>query len=181
MTTYQYPKGLESERLVTRKLTLDDIPVWSGFFITPETTEFLKAQVLETPEASAYKWLDRQLNRYKNHQYGHQAILDKHSGEFLGMAGLIQQEIDGVREIEVGYHVLREHWGKGYATEAAKIFFDYGFKQGISDSIISMIDVNNVRSQRVAEKNGLKRESQIRYKDLDILVYRIQKADWPSM
>ena len=53
MNSYQYNDGLESERLVTKMLSLDDIPAWEEFFSTPETTEFLKKHQLQTPEESA--------------------------------------------------------------------------------------------------------------------------------
>jgi ribosomal-protein-alanine N-acetyltransferase len=176
--SYVYKDGLESERLITRKLTMDDVPAWLEFFTSDETTEFLKAHVLATPEESAEKWIERQLNRYQNQEYGHQALLHKTTGELIGISGLIKQDINGEIEMEVGYHVLRKHWGKGYAPEAARLFFDYGFKHLPNDSIVSLIDINNTKSQRVADKNGLQREKQIRWKDMDIFVYRMHKADW---
>jgi len=178
MNTYQYNDGLESERLVTKMLSLDDIPAWSEFFTTPETTEFLKIHVLQTPEESAEKWIERQLNRYQNQEYGHQGLWDKTTGELIGLSGLIQQDLDGHKAIEVGYHVLKKHLGKGYAPEAAKLFFDYGFKTLNFDHIISIIDINNIRSQRVADKNGLKRGIQTRFKDWDVFIYGIDKKDW---
>jgi ribosomal-protein-alanine N-acetyltransferase len=178
MHSYQYEDSLESERLVTRKLTLDDVPAWSEFFTTPETTEFLKVHVLDTPEQSATQWIERQMIRYVNHEYGLQGLFDRKEGHFIGLCGLIRQEVEGHTEIEVGYHVLKRHWGKGYAPEAAKLFLNYGFDHGVSDSLVSLIDINNIKSQRVADKNGLTRGRQARYKDFDVYIYRIHQSEW---
>ncbi len=176
--TYYYEDGLESERLVTRMLSMEDVPAWSEFFRSDETTEFLRAHVLSTAEESAEKWIQRQLDRYKNEEYGHQALISKSTGELVGLSGIIKQEVDGQVEMEVGYHVLRKHWGQGYAPEAARIFFNYGFDNGIADRIVSIIDVNNVKSQRVADKNGLEMQRQTRYKDMDVYIYEVHKGNW---
>jgi len=64
-------------------------------------------------------------------------------------------------EIEVGYHVLPEFSGQNYATEAVKLFVDFAFENGLSKSLICMIDPKNSKSIRVAEKNGFKFEQSI--------------------
>jgi RimJ/RimL family protein N-acetyltransferase len=105
-------------------------------------------------------------------------LLEKESNEFIGQCGLIKQEVDGKTEIEVGYHVFKKYWGRGFAPEAAKIFLEYAFNNNLSDSVISIIHVGNTKSQRVADKNGLTREKQTRWSDLDVFIYRMHKATW---
>jgi RimJ/RimL family protein N-acetyltransferase len=85
------------------------------------------------------------------------------------------QEVDGVNEIEVGYHIFKKYWGLGYAPEAAKLFIDYAFQNELTDSVISIIDIRNIKSQRVAEKNGLKREKQTIWSGLEVHIYRIHR------
>lgn len=178
-TIYTYKDGLESSRLYTRFLTLEDIPLWTEFFKDPEATRFHNALVTrETPEASAMAWIERQLTRYKEGLYGHQALLDKETGEFVGMSGLILQDVDGRQQLEVGYHIMPWHWGKGYAPEAARMFIDYAFNEQISETVISIIVTDNIKSQRVADKNGLWREKQVEWKDLDVYIYRMNKDKW---
>jgi RimJ/RimL family protein N-acetyltransferase len=72
----------------------------------------------------------------------------------------------------VGYQFFKQFWGNGYAPEAAKIFIDFAQAHQLSQDIISLIDVNNIKSQRVAEKNGLFRSERIIWTGLDIYVYR---------
>lgn len=74
---------------------------------------------------------------------------------------------------------MKKYWGQGYATEAAKIFIDYAFKKELTKSVISLIDVRNLGSQKVAEKNGLAIDKQIKWLDKeDVYIYRISKTNW---
>jgi RimJ/RimL family protein N-acetyltransferase len=176
MKNYTYHDQLTSERLITRYLTLEDIPIWKDFFEDEEAVEFLYLDSLglnSNLEISAHM-IEKQLARYVENRFGLQALIDKSTNEFIGLCGLLAQEVDGQQEIEVGYHILKKHWKQGYATEAAKLFMKYAFENNLTNSIVSVIDVDNFKSQRVAEKNGLKIEKQIKWiDDEDVYVYRM--------
>ncbi|MBH0229101.1 GNAT family N-acetyltransferase [Halobacillus yeomjeoni] len=73
----------------------------------------------------------------------------------IGHAGLVPQFIDGVKELEIGYWVSRNHWGKGYATEVANVLKVHGLDNLGVDRLISLIQPNNTASKRVAEKLGM--------------------------
>lgn len=176
--TALYEDNLETERLRTRFLTVADIEVWAEFFMDKEAIAFFSMAVYDTHEESARHWIERQLTRYAEQRYGMQALVNKETNIFVGMCGLMTQKVDSTIELEVGYHVLKKYWGRGYAPEAAKVFIEYAFANKLSDSVISIIDVANVNSQRVAEKNGLEREKQTIYDSLDVYLYRILKTDW---
>lgn len=169
---YRYEDGLESDRLVTRFLNKGDFESWLPFFESEEATMFTYGFGLTTAEEKTEYWLERQLLRYEENRYGLQAIIDRQTGKFLGQCGLLIQEVDGVTELEVGYHFLPEVWGKGYAPEAARIFMKYAEDNHLADSIISIIDVNNLKSQRVAEKNGLIRQNKTHWMVHDVYIYR---------
>jgi ribosomal-protein-alanine N-acetyltransferase len=68
---------------------------------------------------------------------------------------LVRQSVDGADEIEIGYHVRRDLWGQGFATEAARACCDFGFANLEADRLISLIRPENLASRRVAEKNGM--------------------------
>ena len=55
---------------------------------------------------------------------------------------------------------------------------DYAFQNNLTNSIISIIDIRNIRSQRVADKNGLTREKQTKWSEIDVYIYRIDKKIW---
>lgn len=176
MSTYKYEDGLLTERLYTRFLQPEDAAVWSGFFKDKEAVQYFPAFTMAQDEHSTF-WMERQLARYKEKRYGLQALIHKQTNEFVGQCGLMLQEIDGKQELEVGYHIFKKYWGQGYAPEAAKVFLNYGFANKLAPSIISIIDIRNVQSQRVANKNGLVREKQTKWADLDVFIYRITEKD----
>lgn len=175
---FLYEDNLETERLRTRFLTTDDIKIWAEFSTDEEAIAYFPMAVYGTHEESARHWIERQLTRYAGQRYGMQALIDKKTNAFVGMCGLMTQTVDDTIELEVGYHVLKKYWGRGYAPEAAKLFIHYAFAHDLSDSVVSIIDVGNLNSQRVAEKNGLIREKQTRYDGLDVYLYRILKENW---
>ena len=156
---YCYTDNLDTERLTTRFLTQGDRHLWAKFLGDKECIEFFPKADFKTPSDRAEFWIDKQINRYKENRYGLQALINKSTGEFIGQCGLLLQDVDGVKELEVGYHIFKNHWGKGYASEAAKFFKDYGFKNKQAESIISIIHPDNVRSQNVAIKNGMQNEN----------------------
>ena len=175
MLPYHYPEGLETQRLITRYLSEADIPLWEEFFKDPEAIEFFPLYQNMTHEASAIEWIDRQTARYVNRQYGMQALIEKSTGNLVGQCGLLVKEIDGIPEIEVGYSILKKYWGLGYAAEAARRFIDYAFDNNLVESVISTISPGNVKSIRVAEKNGLTFEKISPWQDMELCVYRLRK------
>ena len=73
------------------------------------------------------------------------------TGELIGDCGLVRQTVDGTDEIEIGYHVRRDQWGHGYASEAARACRDYGFANLKVDKLISLIRPENIASPRRKE------------------------------
>lgn len=181
MNQYSYKDGLESQRLRTRFLTLDHVPAWAEFFMDPAAVEFLGTHIKETYEESARVWIDRQMNRYKEGLYGLQALHNKDTDEFMGLCGLIMQDVDGKMQLEVGYHILSKHWGKGYAPEAARLFINYAFDELKADTVISIIVAGNTKSERVAQKNGLRQEKRIEWKGYDVNLFRMNRDNWKEV
>lgn len=175
---YKYQEPLETERLRTRKLTEDDILIWSEFFSDKEAVEFIPFDDASSNTKRAKNWIDKQLSRYTTNRLGLQALIHKNTNQLLGQCGLLLQNVDGKKEIEVSYHILKKYWGNGYAPEAAKRFIDYAFENNLTTSVISIIHTDNIRSLRVAKKNGLKREKKTVWAELDVYIYRIIKEDW---
>ena len=175
MGKYIYEDGLETKRLITRKLVYDDYKTWAGFFEEPEAIQFFPFLEPTSSEAIAKTWIERQLVRYDEERYGLQALIEKKTGAIIGQCGLLLQEVEDVFELEVGYALHKKYWGKGYATEAAIRFKEYGFANDQADSIISIIDVHNIPSQKVARKNGMTPGKPIIWHDMNVYIFRIHK------
>lgn len=169
----QYEDGLESKRLMTRFIQSGDAYHWQPFVASADATLFFPDYFAPVDSlAAAERFLSKQLMRYQEKRYGLQALLLKDSNELIGLAGLLTQVVDGVEVMEVGYHILPEYWSRGFATEAANLFINYAKEKGLCSSIVSIIDVENHASMRVAEKNGLQRHEQTNYDGLKVWLYR---------
>lgn len=174
MKNYLYPASFESERLTTRLLTLDDVPAWAEFFEDSEATAFFQTFLPKTSATEQARfWIEKQLARYAERRFGLHALIDKKTGAFVGQCGLLAQDVNGQPETEVGYSILPRYWGQGYAAEAAKLFFDHAFTVLQEPYVVSIIDKANLKSQRVAEKNGLYRWREAEWGGMDVWLYRI--------
>lgn len=159
-TTYKYSlEHQESERLLFRKIVPEDFDIWLEFCKYPDSLKYIFSQeqlaVLD-PVKYCQMWFDRALGRYANGTGGLNALIDKNTNEYIGQCGLLVQTIDDLEELEVGYSIMPQHRGKGYATEAARKCRDFAFENHFRDSLISTVHVDNFASAKVALSNGMK-------------------------
>ena len=141
---------LETERLIMREWRDSDLDQFAPFLADIEVMRYLSGETVERRDAwrniasAAGHWLLR--------GYGTWAVERKSDGALVGRVGLINPE--GWPGLEVGWTLGRPYWGQGYATESARAAMHYGFlTQGV-DKLISLIDVDNKASQRVAKRLG---------------------------
>ncbi|MCU0357638.1 MAG: GNAT family N-acetyltransferase [Cyclobacteriaceae bacterium] len=170
--------GYETERLRFRLVQLQDAQAWLSFVSTPEAIKFLGLKPEDTPEERCRKWFVRVEERYANDLGGFNALVSKLTGEFVGMAGLLVQEVDGITELEVSYSIMPEHWHKGYASEAARLCRDVAFQQNYAASLISIIHPENVASQRVAIQNGMHLSKHAMFREMPVLIYQMDYSNW---
>lgn len=119
------------------------------------------------------------LHQYAEHGYCFWKVLLKPDDEFVGIAGLLHQEIDNEAETEISYRMLPEHWNNGYATEAAKACKEYAENILEKNRLISLIHPQNHASIRVASKLGAKRAKSFVFigEEHDVYVYQPTKRD----
>ncbi|WP_022939885.1 GNAT family N-acetyltransferase [Psychromonas hadalis] len=91
------------------------------------------------------------------------AVISRETGLLIGYCGFYKQTIKGIQEMELGYRLAKEHWGKGLASEAALAVKEYAFNEMGLTRLISIIDKDNRGSVRVAEKIGFKLEKEMLY------------------
>ena len=174
-----YTDTIESVRLNTRFLTLDDVDAWTPYFENEECCRFLPSfKGFTDPKDRAKEWIDFAMLRYQNMRAGMRALIHKETGELIGQSGLLLQEVEGKDELEVGYHLLYPHWHQGYATEAASMFKDYVFGNNMGDYVISIINPQNDNSKRVAMRNGMKFERQAIFRDSLNDIFKIYREEW---
>lgn len=166
--------GEETERLLFRAISTNDFDAWLVFHKDPNTSLYWKTEK-DTPEEECSKWYAKQQWRYDNDRGGMNALVEKSSGLLVGHCGLLIQEVDGRSEMEIAYSLLPAYWGRGYATEAAIKCKDTAFANDYSASLISIISIANIPSQKVALKTGMYKDVQTVYNGNDVYIFRITK------
>ena len=139
-------------QLVFREMTLDDLDDMAALLGDPEVMRYYP-HPKNRDEALA--WISWNQRLYCTHGYGLWLLSLRDTGVFVGDCGLTPQQVDGVTEIEVGYHVRACLQGRGLATEAAGACRDYARDVLGAGRLIAIIDPHNQPSQRVAENLGL--------------------------
>jgi ribosomal-protein-alanine N-acetyltransferase len=163
---------LETQRLVLREFQFEDLDALATILCDRETMRYYPVSF---DRAAVADWIQRNRTRYANDGHGLWAMILKSTRELIGDCGLVTQSVDGVDEIEIGYHVRRDLWNQGYASEAARACRDYGFANLKVDHLISLIRPENHASRRVAEKNGMTIWKEVTKVDLLHYVYAIKR------
>ena len=164
---------LETERLVLREFTAGDLGALCRILCDRETMRFYPMSFDET---AAEEWIARNQRRYAMQGHGLWAMDLKLTGEMIGDCGITLQDVDGESMREIGYHLRRDLWGQGLATEAARACRDYGFAMLNAEALVSLIRPENLPSRRVAARNGMTVWRETMHTGLPNLVYRVQRG-----
>ena len=144
------PLPLDTERLLLRPATLDDLDAWLAISRDAEEAWFgAPNSTLDDARAK----LSQHIAHQKQHGFALWAVQLRSSSEMIGVAGLTHLA-DGP-EIEVGYRFLQRCWGHGYATEAARAAIAFGFSELGLERIVAVTRPGNRASRRVMEKCGM--------------------------
>jgi RimJ/RimL family protein N-acetyltransferase len=103
--------------------------------------------------------------------FGLFGVVEKSSGSLLGRAGLIVQQVEGAREVELAYGLKRQAWGQGYATEAVAAAREWGFRRLPEPRFVSLVHAANLRSVRVAERLGARHNREVDYQGQRVRLY----------
>ncbi len=165
----------QTERLKFRKLSVDDIEIWTDFFTDNDRLRFLGLDLSKSAEIHAKEWIEKQLERYENDNLGLLALELKENNELIGVCGIIPRILNEKEEFEIGYSILPRYWKRGYASEAAVQMRLFGFENVTKNRIISIIHKENIDSMNVAVKNGMKILFETEFQGMDVFIYGIEK------
>ena len=145
------------------------------------------ASLLQDPEVMRFnpgpksdnevrRWIDSTLRSYEDHGHALWMLNLKDGGEFVGDCGLTWQQVDGEPVLEVGYRILPEYQGKGYATEAAAACLEHAFARLGATHVTAIINPENEPSRRVAARLGMTVETEtVTASGLPIVVYGVRR------
>jgi ribosomal-protein-alanine N-acetyltransferase len=147
---------IDTERLLLRPFTLADAEAWLPLTSLPEIIRYTGDTPARSVEEAREILRTRPLRDYSVHGYGRMAVIEKSSGRLVGFSGL--KYLEDLREADVGYRFLPDCWGKGYATESARVLMEQGRREHGLTRIVGMVHPENPASSRVLEKLGLRFE-----------------------
>lgn len=177
---------LTTERLTLREYTLDD---WPAVLAYQRDERYLRYYAwTDRTEADVREFVQmfidwRTEEPRRRFQF---AITLTGSRQLIGSAGL-RRKPENEFEADVGYELAPEHWGNGYATEAASALLDFGFPQLNLHRISAGCIADNTASARVLERLGMTLEGRLRqsahFRDRwwDALNYAILEDEWRSL
>ena len=170
---------METTRLILRRMTKEDFDALHEILSDPVTMQHYPAPFDESRTRS---WITKNMKRYAELGFGLWAVILKETGELIGDCGITMQNIHGTILPEIGYHIRKDHWRKGYATEAARACMDFIFEHTTFKRVYSYMKYTNAASYGVALKNGMELIEE--YDDpinTRTRVYAITREQWKAL
>jgi len=175
-------KNLETERLLLRRVSKDDLNEILELRGNPETMKFIPRPLVKTEEDALnhFNMIDEKNEKNEGINW---AITVKGNPKLIGIIGHYRIQPENHR-CEIGYMILPQYNGQGIVTEAIKVVLEYGFEDLNMHSIEAVIDPDNFASERVLQKNGFVKEAHIlenEYYDgkfWDTVIYSILKRNF---
>jgi RimJ/RimL family protein N-acetyltransferase len=166
---------LETERLLLRPFEERDLDRYAEIVADPETMRYLSGQPMD--RALAWRQMAMFLGHFQLRGFTHGALVEKSSGLCIGRAGLLQPE--GWPGLEVGWTLHKSARGKGYATEIGRASLDHAFRVLGATRVISIIQPENVKSIRVAERLGETFERMHVLNGQEVAIYGVDRGALP--
>jgi RimJ/RimL family protein N-acetyltransferase len=153
MTTSSFDElRLETPRLQLRPPRLDDLDAWAEMMADDENARYIGGTM---PRALCWRGLMTMIGSWHAHGFGMFSVIEKETGRWLGRVGPWMPE--GWPGPEIGWAIVRDRWGRGYAVEAAVATTNWALDVLGWQRVIHSISPENVPSQRVALKLGSRR------------------------
>ena len=156
----------QTERLILAIPSQPDFERYFAIHSDPQTNLFNPngPMNLDTAKAS----FSEIISHWEKYEFGNWAIKEKTTGEVIGFGGLSYRKYGSESKLNLGYRFDKNHWGKGYATEAASAVIAFGFEQINLAEIIAFTAVVNQRSQAVMQRLGMQYQYDFAHPDLAV-------------
>ncbi len=170
----------ETDRLVLVAPHESDIDALCALWGDAETMKHIGSGEPWSKEKVTQR-IERAMRMHEEQGMTFWTVIEKSSGKVIGQGGLVPIEFDGP-EIELGYRLGKDHWGKGYASEIARASAAYAFEQLGIEELVAVCDPANLASRRVLIKAGFNEvgESDVYY-GVPTIVHRITKDGMPGI
>ncbi|MEG3907287.1 GNAT family N-acetyltransferase [Microcoleus sp. w2-18bC1] len=166
---------IETARLYLRQFRPEDLDDLYRIYSDPETMKYLTG--VRTREATEIA-IHTMLKRWEQNNFGMWALVHKIDCKMIGRCGLAF--LDQTPEVELGYALDKVYWNQGLATEASFASLNYGFKILKLERIVAIARPENIASQRVIQKVGMKYEKNAHYYETDVVYYYVSRESYQS-
>lgn len=180
------PKQLETKRLILRRWKESDFEPFARLNADKRVMEYFPQRLSEEQTKNLIDFIETSFDK---HDMGLWAVEVKGTGDFVGFVGLWKPTFESKFTpcVEVGWRLLYEHWGNGYAPEAGLASLADGFDRLGLSQIVSFTSIHNKKSIRVMEKLGLSFQEEFDHPSIadgHILkrhvIYTISKTEWEN-
>jgi len=166
---------LETKRLIVKSPSLDALEEIYALYSDPEVMRYYGGCGAKTYEETQ-TFMSKMISHQNKHNFSSGNVYEKESALFIGRAGLIYLEMnDDQPEIEVGYILHKQFWNKGYATELAKAFLEWGFSNLPITKLVATVHYENTGSRHVLEKIGMHYVGKLHCYNAEMAKYEILK------
>ncbi len=177
---------IETERLILREIRTTDVEGIFELDSNATVHKYLGNKPIKTKE-KAMEIIQFIRKQYVERGIGRFAAIEKSSGDFIGWSGLKlntdeKEELNGKRDFyDIGYRFIPLFWGKGYATESSLAILDYGFKELNLELIVGAAEIENIASNKILQKIGLKYINDFKFEDKIASWYELKREDYETM
>ena len=170
---------IKTENLMLGEFTHEDFPALFEIFSDPET---MRHYPKPFDENRTKDWIEWNLQNYEEYGFGLWAVVLRETDEFIGDCGLTIQNIDGESLPEIGYHIHKNHWRKGFGSEAASEVRDWAFMNTEYDCLYSYMKYTNIGSCSTAIAIGMRKVKEYPDEKNEIsYAYAIKREEWEKL
>jgi ribosomal-protein-alanine N-acetyltransferase len=164
---------IETSRLIIRQFTAEDWPNVYEMNSDQDVVKMIANGELKSYDDEWKTFHEKIIDYPVDSDFGVWAVIRKIDFKLIGASNL--SPIEETNEIQVGYRLKKEFWGNGYATEISQGLVRYGFEKLGLERIVGLTNIENIASQKVLEKSGLKFEKEGRFYNWDMKYFSINK------
>lgn len=161
---------LETERLWLCAWELDDLVAARHVFTDPDVMRYINGGKPRSDD-EIRKSISRQQNHLRSLGFCLWKLIQKSDGRLMGDCGLQPLELDGASEIEIGWRLAKNFWGRGFATEAALVALHHAVDYARLERVIAIAMPQNRASRRIMEKLGMHFERATSKDGFEVVVY----------
>lgn len=167
---------LTTDRLLLRAWREADFDAFAAMMADDAVAEFLTIDRRAPDRATNWRTMAMLIGHWRIRGFGMFVVEERATGAFVGRIGPWRPE--GWPGFEIGWGLARQHWGKGYAVEAARAAGQWAFETFDPPEVISLIHVDNVRSQNVAMRLGERPGVATLHAGQPHVIWRATRPEW---